>query len=217
MKSLKKETAQLLIACIVLLSLPMNTYAWEPNAKDLDAAITTGDFTGYFSNISTWLNQKVPADPGKITEVAAKALLKDPVFINTLDQRQLLLKLGVDKIGAFAKADPANRGFLAGLLKNTQVMDLFLAAVGPTVIAEREANLYTVPPETLEIWGKILHADPDAKDGIYQRLAMATAIAPPEAAREAPVGQIRPLIPWVATSTSSRRTRTMNCFPASTI
>ena len=179
MKTLKKGTAQLLIACILLLSLPMNAYAWEPNAKDLDTAITTGDFTGYFSNISTWLSQKVPADPGKISEATAKALLKDPVFVNTLDQRQLISRLGVDKIGAFAKADSANRGFLAWLLKNTQVMDLFLEAAGPTAIAERDANRYTVPVETLELWRKIHNADPDSRDGIYQRLAIATAIAPP--------------------------------------
>jgi hypothetical protein len=178
-KSLKNETAQLLIACILLLSLPMNAYAWEPNAKDLDAAIATGDFTGYFSNISTYLNQKTPADPGKISEAAAKALLKDPVFVNTMDQRQLLSKIGVDKIGAFAKADSANPKFLAWLLKNTQVMDLFLEAVGPTAIADREANSYTVPAETLEIWRKIHNADPDSQDGIYQRLAIATAIVRP--------------------------------------
>jgi len=58
-------------------------------------------------------------------------------------------------------------------------MDLFLEAVGPTAIADREANSYTVPAETLEIWRKILNTDPDSKDGIYQRLALATAIAPP--------------------------------------
>ena len=189
MKTLKKGTAQLLIACIVSLSLPMNIYAWEPNAKDLDTAINTGDFTGYFSNISTWLSQKVPADPGKISEAAAKALLKDPVFVNTLDQRQLISKLGVGEIGAFAKADSANPKFLAWRLKNTQVMDLFLEAVGPTAIAEREANSYTVPAETLEIWRKILNTDPDSKDGIYQRLAIATAIAAPGIRPSDPVGR----------------------------
>jgi hypothetical protein len=179
MKTLKKETAQLLIACIVLLSLPMNIYAWEPNTSDLDKAINTGDFSGYLDKVTAWLNQKTPSDPGKISETTLKDLLKDPVFANTLDQRQLISKLGVDKIGAFATADPANRGFLAWLLNNTQAMDLFLEAAGPTAIAEREANRYTVPAETLEIWRKIRETDPDAKDGIYQRLAIATAIAPP--------------------------------------
>ena len=179
MKTLKRGTAQLLLVCILALSLPVDIYAWEPNTSDLDKAINSGDFSGYLDKVTAWLNQKTPADPGKISEATTKALLKDPVFVNTLDQRQLISKLGVDKIGAFAKADPANREFLAWLLKNTQVMDLFLEAVGPTAIADREANSYTVPAETLEIWRKILNTDPDSKDGIYQRLALATAIAPP--------------------------------------
>ncbi|MCX5653225.1 MAG: carbohydrate-binding protein [Planctomycetota bacterium] len=121
----------------------------------------------------------MPADPGKISEATVKALLKDPVFTNTLDQRQLISKLGVDKLGAFAKADPANREFLAGLLKNTQVMDMFLEAAGPTPIADRDKNSYTVSAEALDIWRKISNADPDSKGGIYQKLAIATAIAPP--------------------------------------
>ena len=179
MNTLKTRTVRWLVVCGMSLLLPMNLHAWEPSTKDLDAAINAGDFAGYFSNLSTWLGQKVPADPGKISEAAMKALLKDPVFVNTLGQRQLLSKLGVDKIGAFAKADPANRGFLAWLLGNTQVMDLFLEAAGPTPIAERDANTYTVSASALDTWRKILSADPEAKDGIYLRLAMATAIAPP--------------------------------------
>ena len=179
MKTTAKLTFKILIASTMLWLLPVNLQAWEPNANDLDTAIQSGDFTGYFGNISTWLNQKAPADPGKISEATTKALLKNPVFANTLDQRQLLSKLGVDKIGAFAKADPANRGFLAWLLKNTQAMDLFLEAAGPTAIADRAKNRYKVSTSTLDIWRKILRADPDARDGIYQKLAIATAIAPP--------------------------------------
>jgi len=113
MKILKRETAQLLLVCILALSLPVDIYAWEPNTSDLDKAINSGDFSGYLDKVTAWLNQKTPADPGKISEATTKALLKDPVFVNTLDQRQLISKLGVDKIGAFAKADPANREFLA--------------------------------------------------------------------------------------------------------
>ena len=153
--------------------------AWEPQAKDLDAAITTGDFAGYAANLATWLGQKVPADPGKITEAALNDLLKDPVFVNALDQRQFIAKLGADKLGTFAKADPASPELLAWILKSTEVMDLFLQAVGPTPIPDRDGNGYTVSPGTLTIWQKILKADPEAKQGIYQRLAMATAIAPP--------------------------------------
>jgi len=64
MKSPKTPTARLLIVLILLLLLPGNVRAWEPNAKDLDAAINRGDFGGYSSKISAWLNSKVPADAG---------------------------------------------------------------------------------------------------------------------------------------------------------
>jgi hypothetical protein len=176
---MKNKPTRWLGVCSLLLLLSVNVQAWEPNAKDLDAAVTSGDFAGYFSNLSTWLGQKVPAEPGKITEAALKDLLKDPAFVNALDQRQFIAKLGADKIGAFAKADPANPEFLGWILKNTEVMDLFLGAVGPTAIPNRDENNYGVPPAALDIWRTILKADPDAREGIYRRLAMATAIAPP--------------------------------------
>jgi alpha-L-fucosidase 2 len=67
-----------------------NVYAWKPNANDLETAIRSGDFGAYFSTISTWLNHQAPAEPNRISEEAMKTLLKEPVFRNTLDQRQLL-------------------------------------------------------------------------------------------------------------------------------
>lgn len=154
----------------------MNIHAWEPSPKDLDAAINAGDFTGYLANTSTWLNQKVPAT---LNETALGTLLKDPAFFSALDQWQLIAKTGADKLGAFAKADPANRAFLIWLLKNTPAMELYLEGVVPIGLAAREANTYKLDTAALEIWKKILNADPDSKDGIYLKLAIATAIAPP--------------------------------------
>jgi hypothetical protein len=179
MKTLQKETAQSVIACIVLLLLPANVRAWEPNNNDLDAAINTGDFAGYFSNISTWLNQKVPADASGISEAAMTALLKDPVLANALDQRQLLSKHGVGNVGAFAKADQNNKTFLTWLLRNAPAMDLYLEGAVPLGIAAREQNSYTLNTVSLDIWKRIFFADPDSKDGLYLRLAIATALAPP--------------------------------------
>jgi len=95
MNTLKTQTARLLVVCSMSLLLPVNLHAWEPSAKDLDAAINTGDFAGYSANSSAWLDQKTPADPGKISEATMKDLLKDPVFVNTLDQRQFIEKHGV--------------------------------------------------------------------------------------------------------------------------
>jgi hypothetical protein len=179
MKILKRETAQLLIVCILALSLPMNTYAWEPNTSDLDTAINTGDFSGYFDKVTAWLNQKTPADPGKISETTLKDLLEDPVFANTLDQRQFMAKYGVANLGAFAKVDQANRTFLAWVLKNTQVMDLYLEAATPSRDKQRELNTYVLGIGSLDLWKKLYTEDPDSREGIYLRLAMATALRPP--------------------------------------
>jgi len=163
--------------------------AWEPNATELDTALKTGDVSGYFSNISSWLSTRVPADAGQISEASLKALLKEPTFVNALDQRQLIAKLGAKEAGAFAKADAANAEFLGGLLKSTQVMDLLLEAVGPTPIAARDDNSYRLSVGALELWMEILKADPDAKAGIYQRLAIATAIRPPGTGNRGAGGQ----------------------------
>ena len=157
----------------------VSVYAWEPDANDLDTAINSGDFGGYFSKITTWLNQKAPAEPDRISEEAMKAILKDPVFRNTLNQRQLMSAHGVDNIKVFAQADQGSRTFLAWLLRNTEAMDLYLEGVLPAGIAARERNTYTLPVAALDIWKKILNADPDSKQGIYLKLAIATAVAPP--------------------------------------
>ena len=176
MKTIGTLTIKSLIACALLFTLPARLHAWQPNAADLDSAIKTGDFAGNQSNATAWLNQKAPTT---LSETAMGALLKDPVFLNTLDQRHLVSKIGADKLGAFAKADPANQAFLTWLLKNTQAMELYLEGAVPIGLVAREADKYTLDTAALEIWKKILNADPDAKDGLYLRLAIATAIAPP--------------------------------------
>ena len=180
-RHIMKTLTQSVLVCIMLLSLPMNLHAWEPNTGDLDKAIKAGDFTEYLTNISAWLNKKVPANPGDISEAAMKALLREPVFVNTLDQRQLISKLGVANIGAFARVDRDNRTFLGWLLRNTQAMDLYLEGATPTGIKKRELDSYTLPVASLDLWNKVLKADPDSRKGIYLRLAIATAISPPPA------------------------------------
>jgi len=68
-------------------------------------------------------------------------------------------------------------------------MDLLLEAVGPTPIAARDDNSYQLAVSTLDLWLKILHADRDAKDRIYQRLAIATALGPPGTGNRGAGGQ----------------------------
>jgi hypothetical protein len=163
-----------LLAGILLGSLAAPAHAWEPNAKDLDNAIQSGDFAAYLNNANAWLNQS-----GKLAEGPLLALLKNPLFVSTLDQRQFITKTGADKLAAFAKADAANPAFLSWLLKNTPALELYLEAVVPLGLAAREDNSYGLSTAPLELWKKILAADPEAKDGLYLKIAIATAILPP--------------------------------------
>ncbi|MEI6674258.1 MAG: hypothetical protein WCO57_03675 [Verrucomicrobiota bacterium] len=150
-----------------ILTAPL--HAWEPTAIYLDAAIKSGDFAGYLSNAGAWLGEKAPGgEPEKIIEAARGELFKDALFTNTLDQRQLIAKCGVDKLGTFAKAEPANQTFLAWLLKNTQAMNLYLEGGVP---------LDKDYIGSLGVLRSIIAADPDARQGLCLRLALATSLA----------------------------------------
>ena len=175
MKPLKKQAVHLLSVCVMLALLPMNLLAWEPNTRDWDAAIETGDFGDYFTNISAWLNKKAPAS---ISAAAMKTSLKDPVFANALAQRQFIARHGLDGLGTFAKADPKNQAFLSWLMRNTEAMDLYLVGAAPSGAKKREANTYRLDTGALDTWRQILNANPDSKEGLYLRLAIATGLSP---------------------------------------
>ena len=179
MKNIRKETAQLFIVCAALLSVPVSSQAWAPNTNDLNTAISTGSFSVYLSNISAWLSQQGPASAGGLSEPALLALLKDPVVANTLCQRTLLQKYGVGNVEGFAKADQSNKAFLNWLLQNTKAMDLYLVGAVPVGLRQREANNYELPGGSLNIWKRIFEADPESRQGLYLRLAIATALNPP--------------------------------------
>ncbi|MEI6674104.1 MAG: hypothetical protein WCO57_02895 [Verrucomicrobiota bacterium] len=164
MKMYQSKPARWFAAC-ALLSLPMTAFAWEPSEKDLDAALQAADFTGYYANMSAWLDQKSPSDAGKVTEEAMVPLLQDPVFRNTLDQRRLVETHGVDKLNSFAKNE-AKRAFLAWVMKDTSRLDMYMEYAAPGI-------------EALERWFKLYTEDPESQAGIYLKLAMSAAIWPP--------------------------------------
>ena len=154
-----------------------HVHAWQPGGINLDSTIKSGDFNGYMTNVTAWLNENTPP---KLDEKTAATLFKDSALVSALDQRQLIDKIGADNLGAFAKADPTNQAFLTWLLKNTPAMELYLEGAVPIGLAAREANNYTINTSSLETWKKILKADPDAKDGLYLKMSIALALAPPE-------------------------------------
>jgi hypothetical protein len=175
------------IACLLPLGLMPLAMAQAPDVPHQDSpagpatraeagAIQAAEFGTYLADLTTWLGQQTPAQP---TAAALAALLEEPGFGTVLAQRQLLVKLGTDPLGGFAKAAPANRTFLAWLLKNRVAMELYLEGAVPIGLAAREKNDYTLSTATLEIWRKIFEADPESTDGLWLKLAIATALAPP--------------------------------------
>ena len=179
MTSIKHPVSRWLSIAGMTLLFSLTTQAADPGARELDGAVNTGGFTGYGSMLTNWLGRKVPADASRITETGLKTLLKDPTVNAVLLQRQLISKVGADKLATFTNANPDNRWLLAWLLRNTEAMELCLEAATPTGLKAREENTWTLPIETLALWQKLIAADPDAKDGIYLKLAIATALLPP--------------------------------------
>ena len=167
------------MVCFALLWLPANLHAWEPNDGDMEAATRTGDFARYVSNLTSWLNQKSPANPAGISDQTLGALLQQPLFANILAQRQFISKVGIENLSAFVKADPANRAFLAWVLKNTEAMENCLEGATPVAIRQRNEDRWGIPVSALEIWNRICRADPESRSGLYLRLAIATGLNPP--------------------------------------
>ena len=174
-----QNAALRIIVCAGLSWVPANLFAWEPNHADLTEAANSGSFSAYFDNLTKWLGQKVPATPGAPSEAALKALLKDPAVAASLCQRTFLQKYGVGNVETFAKAGPGNKAFLLWIMQTPQTLDQFLLGAVPIGLKQREDNSFGIPGGALDIWKKIYDADPDSRQGLYLKLAMATALNPP--------------------------------------
>lgn len=168
------------IACaFALIATGMLTAAESAASKELDGALASADFAAYSVNIAAMLGKKVPADAAQIEEAGMKKLLADPAIMAALTQWQFVGKVGAAELGAFANAAPDNKKFLTWLLHNSEAMDACLLASTPTGLRAREENNWKVLAGALVIWKKIYDAEPDSQQGIYLKLAIATAIAPP--------------------------------------
>ena len=180
MNQLKKHVLFGRIACAFALIATGTVAAGESAAsKELDAALASADFAAYSVNIAAMLGKKVPADAAQIEEAGMKKLLADPAIMAALTQWQFVGKVGAAELGAFANAAPDNKKFLTWLLHNSEAMDACLLASTPTGLRAREENNWKGPADALVIWKKIYDAEPDSQQGIYLKLAIAMAIAPP--------------------------------------
>jgi hypothetical protein len=166
-----------LTTCALLLLVPVSIFAGQPTNADRDAAINSGDFAAYSTKLSAWLNMKIPAGGG-ISANTLGTLLKDPVFANTLAQRQFIAKTGADALTALTK-DESGKKFLTWILQSTEAMEHCLEGVTPVASNERASQSYRIPLGSLNIWKRIYEADPESRSGLYLKLAIATGQNPP--------------------------------------
>ncbi|MEI6809145.1 MAG: PA14 domain-containing protein [bacterium] len=171
-----KVSLPLILICAGMLVTTFKSYAWEPNIPELTAAANSASFGAYAANLGKWLSAKAPTS---VRESTMRTVLKDPVVANALCQWAFLVKSGVGGLDAFAKASPGNKAFLLWILQDTRIMDLYLIGATPISIRQREDNSFGLPGGALELWKKIYDADPESRQGLYLRLAMATALNPP--------------------------------------
>lgn len=141
--------------------------------------VKDGACAAYLTNVTIWLNQQVSGVAGDLSAARLKELVADPLFRRALDQRQLISITGADELASFVRGDPTRAAFLAWLLENTTALDLLLEGAVPVGITAREQDRYALPATALEIWSRISQADPDAREGLCLRLAIATALRPP--------------------------------------
>lgn len=189
MQVCKKNPVNWLLVTALLLTVPMRLHAWEPNARDRDAAISAGDFTPYFDKLTAWLDQKVPADKGRITKKAVQALLNDPVFMAALAERHFMAKVwgphkGMGNLDAFARADPKNKEFLRWVMSDGKLMDEVLLTRTPSEMFARRDDSHDLTVGMLENWKQIYYADPASREGLYLRLAVACVLRPPGTANQ---------------------------------
>lgn len=183
MRSLRKVATPLLVISLMFLSLCATTNAWEPNAGDRAAAINSGDFDPYLSNLGKWLSRKVPASPELITEKTVSALLKDTKLMAALIERRFITRIwGKPTLGAWGKANRENREFLGWVLSNPALMDEVMLARTPTAEFARIDDSWNISTAAMEDWKKIYYADPASRKGIYLKMAIACILRPPGSA-----------------------------------
>ncbi len=173
----------------------MTLQAWVPNAEEREAAIDAGDLVPYFTKLTAWLDQQVPAVPNQMTTEKMLSLMSDKTFMAALAERQFLTKLwaprkpkeetgyafhkGVQNFGLFSKADPKNKQFLRWIMSNAALMNEACMSCTPSAWHLRHDDSHHITPAMLEEWKKIYYADPSSRQGLYLRLAVACIVRRP--------------------------------------
>lgn len=162
----------LLVALAALAAAPAR--AWEPDAATVAAAVESRDFAGLARELDGWLAAKTPA-AAEITVERMRPLLDDPAFRRAVDQRQFIARHGAEPLAEFARDDDRRR-FLAWVLGDAGLMDLYLEAAAPSRDALREKNEYPLDVAALERWHTLVAGCPAARAGVLLRLGIASAL-----------------------------------------
>jgi hypothetical protein len=96
----------------------------------------------------------------------------------TLLRYQLLRKVGASVLQDFRK-DRAQEAFLVWLWDNPSALHLFLEGATPLGLTQRDEDKALIKAETLALWSQLWNADPESREGLFLRLAIATALLPP--------------------------------------
>jgi hypothetical protein len=96
----------------------------------------------------------------------------------TLMRYQLLRKVGAPALQDFRK-ERAQEAFLVWLWDNPSALHLFLEGATPLGLTQRDEDKALIKAETLALWSQLWNADPESREGLFLRLAIATALLPP--------------------------------------
>lgn len=121
---------------------------------------------------------------GRVTTLAIQASADVREFESeagvglTLLRYQLLRKVGAPALQDFRK-DRAQEVFLVWLWDNPSALHLFLEGATPLGLTQRDEDKALIKAETLALWSQLWNADPESREGLFLRLAIATALLPP--------------------------------------
>ena len=96
----------------------------------------------------------------------------------TLLRFQLLRKVGAPALQDFRK-ERTQDAFLVWLWDNPSALHLFLEGATPLGLTQRDEDKALIKAETLALWSQLWNADPQSREGLFLRLAIATALLPP--------------------------------------
>lgn len=177
------ELIHVLMVAVSVFIPTLGYSGWVPNDKDRNSAIESANLVPYFNQLTDCLNQQVPADPDQITIERIVALLNDRGFITALAERQFMTKLwapgGVEIFSVFLKADPKNKAFLREIMSSGELLDALSIAQTPCAWHLRHDDSHHFTPAMLEQWKQIYYADPESRNGLYLKLAVACVLSPP--------------------------------------